>query len=354
MSHDGIPPTLLDFSEEDWDAWLVGHDQPGFRKNQILNWIYARRVLDPARMTNLPKSLRCLVQDELCTGLPTMESHVSSEDRSTKYTFRLADGAVVESVFMHEDRGDTCCLSSQVGCPLSCAFCLTGRMGFKRNLTVGEVLGQLMIMLHLQAMERPVNVVMMGMGEPLLNLEVTRNVVERLVSRRGLGFSARRVTVSTAGHVPHLLKLATWRVRPRIAISLNAVHDDLRNRLMPINRRWNLDQLIQACRQIPLSPFERITFEYVLIRNLNDSMEDALELARRVAGIRCKVNLIPYNAHRGAEFQRPNEKTIQAFRDRLTKSGVTVTVRWSKGADVGAACGQLADPEASSASPRSP
>jgi len=250
----------------------------------------------------------------------------------------------VEAVYMPTEKGVTMCLSSQVGCAQDCSFCLTAQMGFISNLTPGEIVGQALTIAREENVGNTFNVVMMGMGEPLLNLANLTHALDIFTDEEGMCLSPKRITISTSGHVRNLLKLGEYPRLPRIAISLNATTDEQRNILMPVNIKWSIEELLAACRSLPIPARDRITFEYVLIAGVNDSLADAKRLVTLVANIRCKVNLIPFNETEGLDYRQPDVATIEAFRDRLLRSKILNTVRWSKGRDVGAACGQLATP----------
>jgi 23S rRNA (adenine2503-C2)-methyltransferase len=255
----------------------------------------------------------------------------------------LTDGRRVQSVVMPDGDRLTLCVSTQVGCGFGCAFCLTGTMGLARNLSAGEIVGQVWAArASLPAGARLTHVVFMGMGEPLANYAATVKALRTLVAPLGFGFSPRRITVSTVGLVKGLERLARENLRVNLAVSLHATTDDVRSRLMPVNRGWGLDDLLAACRRFPLPVRQRMTFEYTLLDGVNDSAEDARRLARRLQGLRAKVNLIPFNEWPGAAFRRPAPERILAFQRALLDAGLTATIRWSKGEDVGAACGQLA------------
>jgi 23S rRNA (adenine2503-C2)-methyltransferase len=281
-------------------------------------------------------------------ALPELERITPSQDGSRKLVFRLEDGSRVSAVLMPDDDRMTLCLSTQVGCGYGCAFCLTGTMGFTRNLTAGEIVGQLLVANGLGELERRVShLVFMGMGEPLANLAHLVQAIRILTDARlGVGYSPRRITVSTVGLVAGIDRLGREQLRVNLAISLHAATDEVRSRLMPINRAWNLKALMDAVRRYPLAPRQRVFFEYVLLEDVNDGPEDATRLARLLRGVKAKVNLIPFNDWTGAEFRRPPLARILAFQSVLLGAGITTTVRWSKGEDIGAACGQLREPAA--------
>jgi 23S rRNA (adenine2503-C2)-methyltransferase len=293
-------------------------------------------------MTNLAKGFRKKLEEKARVSfLKPAEVH-TSQDGTKKYRFLLEDGEGIESVLLPEKDHFTLCLSTQVGCALGCKFCLTGRRGFVRNLTPAEIIDQVLtVRADLPPGEKLTNLVLMGMGEPLINFGNVVQALEIIRSPKGLQFSHRRVTLSTSGIIPKMEELASRRHFVKLAISLNASTDEQRSKLMPINRRYPLKDLLEACRRIPLANRENITFEYVLIKGFNDSKEDALRVAKLLKGMKAKVNLIPFNEHPQSPFGRPDEETIQKFREVLMSKRFTAMVRQSKGLDILAACGQL-------------
>jgi 23S rRNA (adenine2503-C2)-methyltransferase len=310
-----------------------------YRGRQLATWIYRKGVVDLEAMTDLPKDFRAALAARALIALPDVERETPSQDGSRKLVFRLADGARVSSVLMPDDGRVTLCLSTQVGCGYACAFCLTGTMGLSRNLTAAEMIGQV---LRANAIERATHLVFMGMGEPLANYaELVKTLKILTDARLGLGYSSRRLTVSTVGLVTGIDKLGREDLKVNLAISLHAASDEVRSRLMPVNRAWNLEALMAAVRRYPLAPRQRVFFEYVLLDGVNDSPDDARLLARLLRGVRAKVNLIPFNDWPGSEFRRPPLARILAFQSILLEAGIITTVRWSKGEDIGAACGQL-------------
>jgi 23S rRNA (adenine2503-C2)-methyltransferase len=313
-----------------------------FHADQVYHWMYGRRVTDPRAMTDLPAALREALHEHFRITWPRTRVAGRSADGSRKHRLTLEDGLEVEAVHMVHDDRVTFCLSSQVGCALDCAFCLTGTMGLRRQLSAGEIAGQAAALLADE--DVPIDrlrLVFMGMGEPLHNYNAVMAAFRILVDTKGFGLPPRRITLSTAGLVPGIERLAREDPRPRLAISLAAPTDALRGRLMPVNRKWPIDALVAACRAFPLGPRERITFEYVLLAGVNDTPEHAEEVARRLAGVRAKVNVIPYNEAGLHGFRTPSAEAAARFRDVLLESGVPASIRWSKGRDIGAACGQL-------------
>jgi 23S rRNA (adenine2503-C2)-methyltransferase len=336
------PANLLDFLPADLETLAESLGAPRYRGRQIAGWLYRRGATDLEAMTDLPRGLRQALADRAFIGLPEAERRTPSRDGSEKLVFRLSDGARVQSVLMPDGERLTLCLSTQVGCGFGCAFCYTGTMGLERNLTAGEIAGQVLGAARTLAPgQRLTHVVYMGMGEPLANYAATVRSLRLLTDPRGLGLSPRRITVSTVGLVPAIERLARESLRVNLAISLHAATDEVRDRLMPVNRRFPVAELLAACRRFPLPVRQRITFEYVLLDGVNDAAADARRLARLLAGLRAKVNLIPFNDWEGSGFARPPLSRILAFQGLLLEQGLTATIRWSKGEDIGAACGQL-------------
>jgi 23S rRNA (adenine2503-C2)-methyltransferase len=334
---------LLELTPDEIATLVESLGQPSYRGRQLATWVYVKGVADFGAMTDLPRDLReQLARLAHVTPLEIAARHVS-RDGSTKLELRLADGRTVHSVIMPDGDRLTLCVSTQVGCGFGCAFCFTGTMGLVRNLTAGEIVGQAWAArATLEPGARLTHVVFMGMGEPLANYAATVKALRILIARLGFGFSPRRITVSTVGLVGGLERLAREGLRVNLAISLHAPTDEVRSSLMPVNRGWGLDDLLAACRRFPLPVRQRMTFEYTLLDKVNDSAEDAQRLVRRLRGLRAKVNLIPFNEWPGTSFRRPPAERILAFQRALLDAGLTATIRWSKGEDVGAACGQLA------------
>jgi 23S rRNA (adenine2503-C2)-methyltransferase len=314
-----------------------------YRGRQLATWIYRKGVVDLERMTDLPREFRSALAERATIELPDVDRVIPSQDGSQKLVFRLEDERRVSAVLMPDNDRLTLCLSTQVGCGFDCAFCLTGRMGLERNLTAAEIVGQLMVANRLSDDGRRVtHLVFMGMGEPLANYSALVRSVRILTDARlGIGYSPRRITVSTVGLVSGIERLAREDLKVNLAISLHAASDEIRSRLMPVNRSWNLAALMDAVKRYPLAPRQRVFFEYVLLEGMNDTDEDARRLGRLLRGVRAKVNLIPFNDWDGAPFHRPPLARILAFQSILLEKGITTTVRWSKGEDIGAACGQL-------------
>jgi 23S rRNA (adenine2503-C2)-methyltransferase len=313
-----------------------------YRGRQLATWMYRKNVVDLEAMTDLSKDFRAALAGRAEVTLPEVERVTPSQDGSRKLVLRLGDGNRVSAVLMPDEDRVTLCLSTQVGCGYGCTFCLTGTMGLARNLTAGEIVGQPMIANRLLQGQRVTHLVFMGMGEPLANYDAVVTALRILTDAKlGLGYSPRRITVSTVGLVKGIERLGRENLKVNLAISLHAGDDETRGRLMPVNRSWNLEALMAAVRKYPLAPRQRIFFEYVLLDGVNDSLQDAGRLARLLRGVRAKVNLIPFNDWEGAGFGRPPIARILAFQSLLIDAGITTTVRWSKGEDIGAACGQL-------------
>ena len=322
-------------------AALVGELDPRpYRAAQVYHWVTRRLAGSIEEMTNLPKSLRESLAASVVIRDPEIVEVRCGDERTAKFALAYPDGAVIEAVAMPMEGHTTLCLSSQAGCAVGCVFCVTGVLGAGRNLSGGEIFGQYRaIMRHEGLVGASVNVVFMGMGEPLLNLPGVTRAVELLSET----VSPRRITVSTSGIVPGIAKLAILERRPKLAVSLNATTQEQRERLMPIAARWTLEDLLAVLRSFPLERGRRITFEYVMLAGINDSLDDARRLPRLLRGIPCKVNLIPLNPDERylADLAAPDEETISAFAGVLAAAHMNVTVRWSKGRDVAAACGQL-------------
>jgi 23S rRNA (adenine2503-C2)-methyltransferase len=293
-------------------------------------------------MTDLSRTLREHLTRTARIGTPRIVRKDVSVDGTTKYLFALADGAQIESVFIPDTPAQTFCFSSQVGCAMRCAFCLTGKMGLARHLTAGEIVGQVRVLgADLGMLDTAFNIVLMGMGEPLHNYDATMQALRMLAAKEGLAMPPRRVTLSTVGVVPAIERLASEPLMPNLAISLHGTEKAQRDQLVPINRKHGLEALLDACRRFPVKRRSRITFEYVLLAGVNDTPDDARRLVKLLAGIKAKVNLLPLNAAPGIPFERPSEERVNTFARMLAERGVTVSVRKSRGRDIRAACGQL-------------
>jgi 23S rRNA (adenine2503-C2)-methyltransferase len=339
--------------------------EPGYRGAQIYHAIYAERKFDFAAMTNLPAQLREKLACEGTLALPRIVRRHFSSDGTVRYVLaldahaqdegsreRAIPRATVETVFMPEENRQTICISTQAGCAVDCQFCLTATLGLVRNLAAGEIVGEVLVALedNRATLKPQTNIVLMGQGEPLLNYDAVMAALRILLDQNGVGIAPRHAALSTSGIVPGIERLAQEKVRPNLAISLNASSNEQRDRIMPINRKYPLEKLLEACRKYPLRPREWLLFEYVLLGGFNDSPEDARRVVRLLSGIRAKVNLIPWNP--GAlPFKRPEPERVQQFQKILMDKGILVFVRESRGQDVMAACGQLALSEAAATEP---
>lgn len=324
-------------------AELLPPGEPAFRARQLYEAAYRKRVASWDGITTFGKALREAMVERADFGLPEVAQEFSSSDGTHRYLLRLADLRTVETVFMPEDRRDTLCISTQVGCPVDCKFCLTALMGLERNLTAGEIVGQVLVGAARHGLDptsRQMNVVMMGQGEPLLNLDNVLKATRILCDEHGVGMSERRITVSTAGIVNRMEALGRAAVRPKLAISLNASNEEQRRELMPITKKWHLKDLLEACRAYPLRTWERLTFEYVLLGGVNDTDADARRVVKLLGHLRCKVNLIALNPGPGIPFETPSEERVESFRQVVLRV-IPCFVRRPRGLDIYAACGQL-------------
>jgi len=333
---------IKDITGEQLTAWLEEINVAPYRSGQILRWVYKRQADSFAVMTDLSQEIRDRLDDHFTIGRLQRICVAKSQDGSKKYLFGLNDGSRIESVLIPERGHFTLCISSQVGCAQGCRFCLTGRDGFGRNLSKGEIVGQIRdIQNDLEDPRLLTNIVLMGMGEPLANFKNVVNALHTMTdSGTGFGFAGRRVTLSTAGLINRLSELGQ-KTNINLAISLNATQNRTRDLLMPINKRYPIEKLLDACRRYPLRPHRRITFEYILIKGINDSPQDAYRLSGLLRPIKSKINLIPFNSHDGCQYQRPPESVIEKFQQILLQKNYTVIIRRSKGQDISAACGQL-------------
>ncbi|MES1205659.1 MAG: 23S rRNA (adenine(2503)-C(2))-methyltransferase RlmN [Pseudomonadota bacterium] len=364
-----MPDDLRSLTPAELTARVTAAGEPRFRAEQIFRWLHGKGALSVDAMTNVPRGLRETLGRDLPIRPLTLDVEQLGADGTRKMRFATHDGRGIESVLIPEERhgerhgggpnddgdgdGDagpaaeaprdklTLCVSSQVGCALDCAFCATATLGFGRNLTSGEILQQIYTAAE-RAGRRPTNLVFMGMGEPLHNLTHVTRAFQLLIHPWGAGFSPRRITVSTAGLVPGIAELGRLSPAPNLAISLNATTDAVRDRLMPINRKWPIADLIGAARGFPLAHGRKVTFEYVLLAGVNDSDADADRLPRLLKGLPCMVNLIPWNPFAGPAFARPSAERIRTFQEILRGHGMQTYIRTPRGDDIDAACGQLA------------
>lgn len=351
MTTSAQPVNLSDLTRAELADWFRELGQPRYRADQVFRWIWTHGVRSFDAMTDLPKALRERLSREATLGGVTIERVQRSTDGTRKLLVRLADGERVEAVVIPEERRMTLCISSQVGCALACRFCATGTLGLTRHMTPGEIVEQVHLASELlredggasvAGEERPItNIVYMGMGEPLHNEEGALRSLQILTDPEGFGYSPKRITLSTVGMIPAMLRVLD-EVPVNLAISLHAPEDSLRGELMPVNRRYGLEELIEACRQVPLRHKGRITFEYALLAGVNDRPQDAERLGRLLRDLPAKVNLIPFNEHPGAPFERPTDAAVEGFREQLQGHGIDTFVRTTRGRDIDAACGQLA------------
>ncbi len=322
---------------------VLGSDQPAYRAQQIYEAVYRHKARVFSEMTVLPASLRRELEARFQIGMPEIDQRFESADRTRRYLLRLDDGRTVEAVLMPEEARDTICISTQVGCPVDCKFCMTALMGLERNLTAGEIVGQVLLVAsdnRLAPAGRRVNVVMMGMGEPLLNLASVVKATRLLTDEAGVGLSQRRITLSTSGIIPKMEELGREPVRPKLAVSLNASTEEQRRELMPITRKYHLKDLLDACRAYPLRPWERLTFEYALLKGVNDSDADARRVVRLLSPLKCKLNLIALNPGPGIPFESPDPERVLAFQ-AIVRKALPCFIRKPRGRDIFAGCGQL-------------
>lgn len=322
---------------------ILGQEQPAFRARQLYQALYQQRIASFSELSNFPKALRTELEQHHQPGHLTRDKRYESVDGTRRYLLALPDGKSVETVFMPEQTRDTLCISTQVGCPVDCKFCLTALLGLERNLTAGEIIGQVLYTAqenNLWADIKRINIVMMGQGEPLLNLNNVLTATRLLCDEQGLGLSPRRITVSTSGILPKMVELGQAEIRPKLAISLNASTEEQRQQLMPITKKWHLRDLIDTCRAYPLRSWEKLTFEYVLLKDVNDTDADARRVVRLLAHLNAKVNLIALNPGPGIPFDTPAPERVASFQEIVRRS-LPCFIRRPRGLDIYAACGQL-------------
>ena len=332
---------LKEFTPAELEMWAKQEGEPAYRARQLLRWLYSQNAEDFQVMTDLSKDFRSWLAENARISLVEREKILTDVDGTRKLLLRLQDGERIESVLIDEGERLTLCLSSQVGCAYGCRFCLTGQAGFRRNLTAGEIVDQICAARReITAGERLTNLVFMGMGEPLANLEQVIKALEIITSDRGLNFSTRKITLSTVGLIPEMLTLSSL-FPIKLAVSLHAADNETRSRVMPINKRYPLEELLEACRNLELPRRNRITFEYLLLGGVNDSPEAARKLTKILRGLRAKINLISFNEYPGAKFKAPSPSSVEEFQKILQDEHFTATLRQSRGAGIMAACGQL-------------
>ncbi|KPK27462.1 MAG: 23S rRNA (adenine(2503)-C2)-methyltransferase, partial [Nitrospira bacterium SG8_3] len=323
------------------EQWAVGQGLEAYRGRQIRHWLFKKLAKSFEEMTTLPRDLRDSLEEKACISHMERVEIQESRDGTKKYLFKLEDDHLIESVLIPERDHDTLCISSQAGCAMDCQFCLTAKHGLKRNLTASEIVDQVIhVKRSMDDPDRLTNIVFMGMGEPLANYDAVKRAVINLMDDGGLNFSRRKITLSTCGLAPQMERWGR-EMNIKLAVSLNAADDKTRSLLMPINNKYPLKSLLGACKTMPLPKGERITFEYVLIKEINDSDEDARNLAEVLKGLRAKINLIPLNPHQGTSMSPPSMERIGQFQDILLKRYYTAIIRKSRGSDILAACGQL-------------
>jgi len=345
VEQDSAAKPMLDFSaleRPELEQTAVNLGLPAYRGRQVFQWIHQRGVSSFAEMTSLPADLRADLSARAAIPEPGVGTRQVSTDGTIKFLLQLGDGRRIEAVYIPDTPAQTFCISTQVGCAMACGFCLTGKMGLLRHLTAAEIVGQVRVLARETGLAASAfNLVLMGMGEPLHNYDATMKALRILTDSQGLAVPARRITLSTVGVLPGLQRLAEEPIMPNLAVSLHATTDELRDRLAPINRKYKLKDLMDACRAFPLRRRGRITFEYVLLDQVNDTPDDARRLVRLLNGIQAKVNLLPLNEAEGIPFTRPSDERVNQFASILAERGVTVSVRRSRGRDIRAACGQL-------------
>ena len=330
----------LELKELEEFVQSLGHKT--FHAKQIYHWIWKRGVTDFTEMTNLGLELRQALADAATVSFPEVLRREVSDDGTQKFVLRLGDGRQIESVFIPDTPKQTFCVSTQVGCAMGCAFCLTGKMGLIRHLSAAEIAGQVRLLARtLGLLDTSFNIVLMGMGEPLHNYDATMKALRMLNEKHGLDLHPKRVTLSTVGLVPMMDKLAQEDLMPNLAVSLHAATEAQRQAIVPPTKKYSLDDIIEACKRFPLSKRRRIMFEYVMLAGVNDSPEDARRLVKVLSGVKAKVNLLPLNAAAGIPFDRPSDQRVNAFAKILADRGLMVSVRKSRGRDIRAACGQL-------------
>lgn len=333
---------LRSYTRRGLEDWITGLGEPAFRGRQLFRWLWNPEFRGLDQATDLSKAFRATIAQKGMFYLPKKVCVEKSVDGTMKWAFRLHDHKIIETVLIPEKDHTTICVSSQVGCAMGCRFCHTARMGFIRQLSPSEIAGQVLAVSSMVAPEiRPRNIVFMGMGEPFANYENLMKSIEILTDDLGLNFSGRRITVSTSGIVDGIKRMGMDGIDAGLAISLHAPADALRSSLMPVNRRYPLELLLDACRAFKMKARRRITFEYLLLAGINDRLEHAEQLAGKLKGIRSKINLIPFNESKGLAYMKPDTASVERFRDLLAKRGYTVMIRKSKGCDIAAACGQL-------------
>ncbi|NQT27992.1 MAG: 23S rRNA (adenine(2503)-C(2))-methyltransferase RlmN [Candidatus Omnitrophica bacterium] len=331
---------IYNFSEKDLKDKFTSNDFPAYIARQVFEWVYGKRVQDFDLMSNLSKEVKGFLNENFSISKLSLVKKEKSSDKTEKFLFKLEDDSAIEAVLIPEDARSTLCVSTQVGCKFKCLFCASGENGFKRNLTAGEIIGQYLVVSGLEASPKITNIVFMGIGEPLDNFENTIKSINILMNSAGINFSKRRISISTCGLVPEIKKLAKLKLGIKLSVSLHSADNDIRSKLMPINKKYPLEELIPALREFSKASRGLVTFECVLIPGINTSREDAKSLAKLLNRFNGKANLIPYNGV-SSEFKAPTQEEIDIFSQELKTRGVFFTLRKSRGQDINAACGQL-------------
>ena len=331
---------FYDLNQEDLEAWLAEHGEKRFRAQQLITWVYGRRVTEFDEMTDISKAFRSQLPNILKLQLPKVVSDLTSKDGTRKFLFDVGDGDTIESVLIPSPGRMTICLSTQIGCNMGCKFCFTGKTKMKRRLTTAEIVGQFLQADRLIGEQTRIsNIVYMGMGEPLDNPNALFKSIDIFNLTRGIGLSRKKITVSTSGIVDRIPMITASKTR--LAVSLNGSSDEIRSEIMPINKRWPIQELLNACRLHCLETKDKVTFEYVLLKGLTDSIEDAKAVYHLTKRVPCKINIIPFNEHPGSNYRRPTEGAVIRFQEELIRLGAHVLLRRTKGRDIYAACGQL-------------
>jgi len=332
---------IKNFTPEEFKKELEKISEPSYRAEQIFSWIYKKGACDFSAMNNLPKVLKDKLSEYYYIGAIKPLKHLKSIDHTEKFLFELEDGNLIETVLIYAWKRETLCISTQAGCKFACSFCASGMNGFKRDLNVSEILSQILSIEH-NLKHKITNFVFMGMGEPLDNYENVSKAIKIMNSKKAMGIAARRITVSTSGIIPGIEKFKELGLQVNLSISLHAANDELRSRLMSVNKKYPLEELLNSCEDYMENGGRMLTFEYIIIKGINDSQKDINELVRAARRLKAKVNLIAYSPVPGLNYEAPFEEDVKVFEDKLLKRGVNVTIRDSKGKDIMAACGQLA------------
>ena len=343
-----MKPLINDLTLTELTSKITEMGEPAYRSKQIWQMIYRQLIASPDDFSNLPKDFRQQLDENFCFLPLLVEKNLKSSDEQTnKLLFRLQDDRMIESVLMRYRERNTICISSQVGCPMNCAFCATGQMGFTRNLSAGEIVAQILFFARLLKSEdlKLTNIVVMGMGEPFHNYDAVMKAIDIINDPDGMNFGERRVTISTVGLIPRIEQFTAAKRQINLAVSLHAPSNAVRDKIIPANKKYPIDHLLEACKNYTEKTGRRITFEYALIHGLNDNYENAVQLSKRLKGMLCHVNLIPLNSTQKYEGSGSNYDRVQSFKSVLDRNGIPCSVRLKRGIDIGAGCGQLASEE---------